>query len=130
MIAEQLIAVHREMKRRLDATPDQLQYLVPDYWATFQELQEQIRKSGWRFKDDCDGAAAFCRGRLTELKIPSRYVLCLTETGDWHLVVEHGGWVLDNRFDSIMRRQDLEKIGYKFVSMSGFNKGDPWHLVV
>jgi len=58
--------------------------------------------------------------------MPARFVLCLTEASESHLVAEVAGWVLDNRQPDVMRRDDLP---YTWLAISGFAAGDPWHVI-
>ena len=91
-----------------------------EHWASSDELDDET------LRDDCDGFALACRKICREMGIESRLVYCKTETGGGHLVLEHEGWILDNRQDRVKSRSMLP---YTWISMSGYNKGDPWHKI-
>lgn len=99
-----------------------------DHWETDEELLEDLRRSGVVL-GDCDAFAKLCWLALRRIDIPSRLLFCRDETGGGHLVCEASGWVLDNRQPVLVPRADLERIGYTWLSMSGFLPGQPWTLV-
>ncbi len=114
---------------RFNYTSDQEQRGMPEHWVDMDELaylDEAARKG---FKDDCDGHALAARYQCRKVGIPSRLVFCLTDKNDWnsgHLVLEVEGWIIDNISTWVCLRDDLD---YKWISCSGFNKGDPWHEI-
>ena len=73
---------------------------------------------------DCEDFALAVRKLLNDRKIPSRLVVCRTERGERHLVVEVHGWVIDNRLPKVLSRDALPD--YKWLYISGFNPGEPW----
>jgi predicted transglutaminase-like cysteine proteinase len=79
-------------------------------------------------KDDCDGFCLAVRTLLRKANIPSRLVYCEI-AGSGHLVVEVNGWVLDNRQTIVVANTLLKVLGYKFLRISGFMPGDPWHII-
>src|SRR5690606_6381064 len=79
-------------------------------------------------KDDCDGFCLAVRTLLRKANIPNRLVYCEIN-GSGHLVVEVNGWVLDNRQNTVVANTLLKIMGYKFLRISGFMPGDPWHLI-
>lgn len=103
---------------RFEYHSDAERYGCEEYWMTLADLD----KNG-KLRDDCDGHALFCRSELRKLEIPNRLVFCQCETGEYHLVCEVKGWILDNRY---ARVQNRDKLPYKWIAMSGYNKGDPW----
>ncbi len=96
-----------------------------DYWATPKEMAAHAGPDG-KVHDDCDGFALLCRGKLDEMGIENRLVFCQVETGEYHLVCESTGYILDCRHMSVMPRQILD---YKWISISGHKPGEPWHLI-
>lgn len=106
--------------------PDSKVWSKPDHWETLEDVAAVTDADG-KVHGDCDQHALLCRQALRAKNIPNRLALCLTETGECHLVCEADGWILDNRFPRVMER-DL--LNYKWVSLSGFNPGDPWHEVI
>lgn len=99
-----------------------------DHWEMDAELIADIEQRG-SVEGDCDAFAKLCWMALRRLSLPSRLVAGNTEKGEGHLVCECQGWVLDNRQSEIVARQDLERLGYRFWSMSGFQPGEDWHNV-
>jgi len=57
---------------------------------------------------DCDSFALWCKQELRQRhEIECDLVFCLTEKGEGHLVVNVGGWILDNRHHWVTPRDDL-----------------------
>ncbi len=79
---------------------------------------------------DCEDFALACRKLCRDANIPTRLVICYTEEGEGHCVLESSGWILDNRYTRVMSRDKLEKQGYKWLAISGFESGDDWHRIV
>jgi predicted transglutaminase-like cysteine proteinase len=131
-----LQAVHSWAHVHFTYIPDEIRWLsnAPgtaangDHWETDAELLADLEAHG-RVHGDCDAFAKLCWLALRRLEIPSRLLACQTETGGWHLVCEAGGWVLDNRQPVIASRQDLERLGYRWHSMSAFLPGGQWTAV-
>ena len=96
-----------------------------DYWVGPDEIQADLKKFGMHI-GDCDDFASMCVVRCRKVRLLARFVYCITETKESHLVCEVNGWILDNRFPRVMRRDDLK---YSWIAVSGFNKGDQWELV-
>lgn len=91
---------------------DQQKYGVPEHWRP-------------GLIGDCEDFALWCRAQLAAKGIASNLVYCLTETGEEHLVCStDDGWVLDNRYRWVMRRDDLD---YQWESI-GQSDGS-WHHV-
>lgn len=111
---------------RFDYTSDIEQRGLPEHWVGVSELKDLDSMARRTFKDDCDGHALACRYQCRKLGIPSRLVFCQTETWEYHLVLEVEGWILDNRRRWVIDRDHCD---YTWISMSGVNKGDPWHEV-
>lgn len=70
---------------------------------------------------DCEDFALVCRDRLKFLDVDADLVLCRTENGELHLVCSVGGWVLDNRYPFVMRRDDLD---YDWLKLG---RGGKWY---
>lgn len=95
------------------------------------------KEEDWRFPtdidrvvDDCDGFAIACRMLVREAGLESRLVMCYTETGEGHLVCGVGNYILDNRYFRVMTKEQLERIGYKFMYVSGLEPGEVWKELV
>ena len=56
---------------------------------------------------DCEDFALTVREMLKDEGIDCDLVFCLTENREGHLVVNVGGWILDNRHHWVMPRDDL-----------------------
>lgn len=102
--------------------------ILGERWETDAELIADIDRDGY-VRGDCDAFAKLCWLALRHQGIPSRLVMCTTETGEGHLVCEAEGWVLDNRMPTLQPRADLERIGYRWQSMSAFEPGGQWTTV-
>lgn len=76
--------------------------------------------------DDCDGFALACRQLVREAGLESRLVICKTETGEGHMVLAVGNYILDNRYNRVKLKSTLERVGYEWVYVSGLEKGDLW----
>ena len=79
---------------------------------------------------DCEDYALAKRKLLIEMGYESscRLATCWTETGEYHAVLvvttEEGDYVLDNRFPSPMKRQDV------FYRWHMIQEGDKWHNIL
>ncbi len=111
---------------RFNYTSDIEQRGVPEHWIDVGELAALDSVGRDTFKDDCDGHALACRYQCRKLSIPNRLVFCRIEPEGYHLVLEVEGWILDNRYKYVLSRNDAP---YTWISMSGYNKGDPWHEI-
>ena len=104
---------------------DQEAWGSPEYWSSPKERCVQEQANGCVI-GDCDDFALMCRERLDNLGIQNRLVFCQVETGEYHLVCESLGNILDNRQTMVMPRQLLN---YKWLAISGVKQGDPWHKI-
>lgn len=119
--------IFTDAKSRFIYTPDQKAWGKDEYWASIKEIADKARDNSSYIFDDCDGFATYCVARLRYEGRPARYVFCQTETQEFHLVAESDGRILDNRQNEI---QYLNKLPYKWISISGFKAGDPWHEII
>lgn len=101
MLTDQLDEVLRRAHAGHRYIKDSAQYRVPEHWTV-------------GLKGDCEDFALWCRQELAKLGIESDLVFCITETNEGHLVCSVNGWILDNRFRWLMRRDDLD---YTWVSI-------------
>lgn len=104
---------------------DQVCFGNPEYWATLPELERGLVSSG-KIKGDCDDFASWCVGKLRENGFRARYVICKTETDEWHCVAESEGLILDNRQAAVVHYFGLP---YQWWSISGYAPGEAWHSV-
>lgn len=95
-----------------------------EHWATYAELRESIDAKAVR--GDCDDFSSLCVHELRKEGHKARYVLCLTEQGEAHLVAECEGMILDNR-QVFPTPQD--RMAYTWLAISGYAPGEPWHLI-
>lgn len=106
------------------------QYLFfGDHWETNAELERDLDSVAGVVHGDCDAFAKLCWMALKRAGERARLVFCTAETGEGHLVCEASGWILDNRQPSIATRDELGNLGYRWISMSGFESGQPWHAI-
>lgn len=74
---------------------DQEKYGVREHWSVDLE-------------GDCEDFALWVRNTLRdEYDIHGNLVFCKTENGVYHLVLSVDGWILDNRHDWVMSKNDL-----------------------
>lgn len=117
--------IHAAARQQFRYVPDQQAYGAVDHWLAPDELRRQLAGNGFVL-GDCDDFASLCVMLARQQGLPARFVLCITETGESHLVAEVNGWVLDNRMDDVVSRDDL---GYTWLAISGHTSGAPWHLI-
>jgi len=121
-----LQAISDYVQWRFNYTSDIEQRGAPEHWVSSGELESLDEAQKGTFKDDCDGFVLACRYQCRKVDIPNRLVFCQTETYEYHLVLEVKGWIMDNRYKYVMPRNNVP---YKWISISGYEKGDPWHKV-
>lgn len=121
-LLDALTEIHRDIKRRFVYVPDITEWGVQEHWERYDEIPEEGEIRG-----DCDCFALACRRECRKRHIPSRLVHVLTETLEGHLVLSVGEYILDNRQRGVVRARDL--IGYEWIRISGYNRGDPWHMI-
>lgn len=117
--------VFNDAKSHFQYASDIATYGKEEHWISPSEMQAQFSQRGY-IVGDCDDFASMCVMLARMRGAPARFVFCLTESKEAHLVCEIEGWILDNRHASVMRRDDLD---YEWVSISGYAKGDPWHWI-
>lgn len=115
--------------RRFIWTPDEVTCGQVDHWPSPEEIATAMAERNGVLFDDCDGFAAMCRHILKLNGIRSRLVLCWVENGGYHAVCEADGLILDNRQPAVRSTQDMERIGYVWDRMSGYETGDDWSSV-
>ena len=93
-------------------------------WRSKQQLVSDLLDGV--LEDDCDGFALYCWHECRDRGLKARLVFCRTETGGGHLVCEHDGWVLDNRYTWVRSKDELP---YTWISISGYSPGEAWHRV-
>lgn len=99
-------------------------WLREDHWEDPIQLLDQLTKG--EIIGDCDNFALACRFLLLQANIPNRIAMCLTESGEGHLVCEAEGYVLDNRQSTIMAWKSLP---YKWIKISDYKIGGPWRNI-
>lgn len=117
--------LHAAALQQFHYVSDMLAFGVEDHWISPAEIQQQLAQHG-RVLGDCDDFASLCVMLARQQDMPARFVLCITETAETHLVAEVDGWILDNRLPDLVRRDDLD---YAWLAISGFAAGDPWHII-
>lgn len=117
MSADEIFA---QVMRNFHYTPDKVLFQTEDYWQTLDELE-----LNGMFGDCEDAAAAFVH-KLRENGHTARFVLCLTEDSEAHLVAECEGMILDNRQTRV---EPLDRLNYKWLACSGDKPGMPWRRI-
>lgn len=82
------------------------------------DLEKYGVPEDWRpeLVGDCDSFALWCRDEITRrYGFSSDLVLCLTEAAEGHLVLHLGGFVLDNRWDTLQTVHSLPR--YRWLAI-------------
>jgi len=118
-ILSTLNKTHKRVFKNFEYVTDQKQYNKLEHWVTPEDVDNVV--------GDCEDFALACRKILRDENINSRLVFCVTEQGEGHLVLEANGWILDNRQRKVITRDKLQKQGYRWLKISGYEPGDPWY---
>lgn len=121
LVKDQLDIVYREMKEVFRQQFDHVAFGINTYWSDKNEIRS-VAHAGF-LPEGCEDFAIACRHRCDELNLHTRLGICLTEIGEGHLVLECEGWILDNRKEWVMRR---ENVPYHWISFSGYKRGGAW----
>ena len=114
--------IFRSTKDGFVYVKDEDQHSVPEDWR-FPIDEKNV-------KGDCDDFAIACRMQLKNLGYECRLVFCEVRPGSGHLICVIGSMALDNRFNWPTKLVDLVNLhGYRLISISGLNPGDPWREV-
>jgi predicted transglutaminase-like cysteine proteinase len=116
-----------EVKRILDKhfvyRTDKQMYGVNEDWRAGIYLPQ----SGAVINGDCEDYAILIRAMLLKRGIKSRLVMLETEyEGDYHIVNEVSGWIIDNRFPVVISHFDSE---YRYISISEYDPRGQWRSV-
>jgi len=120
-LIDALTKIHRETLARFTYVSDSKNYQMKEHWPSVSQLPDF-----GPFRGDCDDFALMCRKQLHKQGIKNRLVYAIVETGGGHLVCEVEGYILDNRYTQVMRRDDMP---YTWVRISGYNTGDSWYTI-
>lgn len=114
----QLSDIHQRVLAGFKYTDDKDQFGMDEHWHLPEDVDNVT--------GDCDDFAIACRSLVRDLDCATRLAICMTETGEWHLVCTANEYVLDNRQRRVYSREELEYKGYKFHYVSGLEAHDPW----
>lgn len=120
---DKLKEIHKKVFNKFKYEFDRDQYNEEEKWV----MPKDQFNGSTRIVGDCEDFALACRKLCRDADIDTRLVVCFTEDGEGHCVLECEGWILDNRYKKVMSRDDLD---YKWLAISGFNPGDDWHKIV
>lgn len=110
-------------------------------WNKFRyatDLQNHGKLEHWNYPEedflgritgDCEDYALYCRKKCRKAGYKTRLVLCYTETGEFHCVLEISGYIMDNRHRELQTINSIVELGYKLVATSGYEPGDTWNLI-
>lgn len=117
--------IFKQVKERFIYKKDIEVWDTIEHWESYKEIPDEGYIVG-----DCDCFALACRKECRKLNIPSRLVFCKVNINNlWlgHLVLESCGFIFDcNKNDVVSKNQ----LSYKWVSISGYASGDPWHSLL
>ena len=116
---------HKRVFSNFDYKFDSDQYGEAEKWV----LPKESFTGSTPIVGDCEDFALACRKLCNDAGIQTRLVVCMTESGEGHCVLECQGWILDNRYNKVMSRDKLQTIGYKWLAISGFTPGEDWHKI-
>jgi predicted transglutaminase-like cysteine proteinase len=120
---DELKEIHETMFKNFRYVTDKKKHGTVEHW----EVIPEDFKLGDKWSSDCEDFAMairkICRDRNID---PTRLVVCFDETGEGHCVLEHEGYVFDNRYATLVTKKFLEQQGYKWIAVSGPEPGDPW----
>ena len=115
--------IHKKLLSNFNYQTDKEQFGIIEKW-----IQPNDDFSiNTRFIGDCEDFALAARKLLNEKNIKTRLVFCKDETGAGHLVLEAYGWIIDNRQLKVVSNSYLQKKGYQFLKISGYENGSDWY---
>lgn len=117
--------IFNEIKDKFGWTDDRSTFGQEDYWANTDEMIAAAING--KVKGDCDDFAELCVHALRKEGYPARFILCLTEDKEAHLVAEIDGQILDNRQNFVTPIDFLDH--YQWLACSGTKPGEPWHRI-
>lgn len=126
-LLDQLETIHKDVFGKFKYEFDKDQYGMVEKWV----MPEEGFDGSQRIVGDCEDFALACRKLCRDRGIEkTRLVVCMTETNEGHCVLEVNGWILDNRYRRVMSRDELDREGYRWIAISGYNPGDDWHKIL
>lgn len=126
LLEKKLNEIHRLVFDNFTYKTDKKQYGVIEHWVQPDDSYDGTQK----LVGDCEDFALHCRKLCRDANLKTRLVFCKDETGEGHLVLECDGLILDNRQRSVVTNTRLMKKGYEFISMSGYEPGEPWKEIL
>ena len=117
--------IHKKLLSNFTYKTDKEHYGVLEKWVQ----PDDNFSVNTPFTGDCEDFALAARKLLNEKDIKTRLVFCKDETGAGHLVLEAYGWILDNRQFKVVSNSFLQKKGYEFLKISGYDSGATWHIL-
>ncbi len=119
-----LSEIHANVKRRFIYKSDMDIWGKSEHWESYDQIPDDGLIEG-----DCDCFTMACRKECRKLNIPSRLIHCLTENKIGHLVLSVDKWILDNRQDFVVKKENLDDY-YSWIRASGYERGDKWHDII
>lgn len=117
-----LTSIVHDVHSRFTYVSDIMKYGKREHWVSFNEIPDG------RFSGDCEDFAQAVRKELAELGEKSRLATCGVNSDTMnHAVCVYDDYVIDNIHHWPMRKSELAT--YKFISISGFEPGDPWREI-
>ncbi|MDD2721615.1 MAG: transglutaminase-like cysteine peptidase [Gallionella sp.] len=126
MLSANIESAFRNVHERFHYVSDQKKWGRSEYWAGPKESIAAADTDGI-ITGDCEDFALLCREELNKLGVPNRLALCAIPSGEFHIVCETNGWILDCRYKSVMTANELP---YRWISISGYEAGEPWREIV
>ena len=124
-VFETISDIQRRVYKRFTYQTDQEQYGTIERWV----MPDEAYNGSTAILGDCEDFSLHCRKLCREAGLRTRLIFC-TVQGEGHCVLECNGWILDNNYETIRSRDDLEKAGYKWFYISDFESGGPWRAII
>jgi predicted transglutaminase-like cysteine proteinase len=122
-LLDQLNFIRDLVARNFEYKTDAVQYQCREKWVMPAEDYDGTQK----IVGDCEDFALACRKICRDMQLPSRLVVCNTERGGGHCVLEVSGYILDNRCRVTTQERLAKVTGYTWLAISGYESGDDWH---
>lgn len=119
---DSLNSVHKLVFKNFSYVTDKEKHGVLERWINPEPSYDGTQ----HLSGDCEDFALHVRKLLFDRVIPSRIVICKTETNELHCVISvtlHSGtYIFDNRFTDVKTRFELEQLGYTWIKASDYTR--------
>lgn len=118
-LSSKLSNIHKTILKKFVYVSDKKKHGVDEYW----EIPDV---GSFKITGDCEEFALACRELCLKESLRPRLIICkIKATNEHHLVLELGGYILDNRMSSLRTIRQLKR-EYEWIAASGFELDDMW----